>query len=203
MVASSTVSTSRTDRSCFRVRLVWHQQEYVFTVQALRRSDILALQSIPAQHEIELERAVLRRALVDQPYDQLEPDNQMPAGILSVLAKTVLRLSYAIPDSQQDLLGRVEQWVSTPEGRIELLAILFLHLPIQTLWQSTMLEWAAMARAAAMAAAMAGLSVQDWIERGEWKWNVTETPPVEERMGEQMIAPNVVQEYAFSWRKQP
>jgi len=175
----------------------------VFTVQALRRSDILALQSIPAQHEIELERAVLRRALVDQPYDQLEPDNQMPAGILSVLAKTVLRLSYAIPESQQDLLGRVEQWVSTPEGRIELLAILFLHLPIQTLWQSTMLEWAAMARAAAMAAAMAGLSVQDWIERGEWKWNVTETPPVEERMGEQMIAPNVVQEYAFSWRKQP
>ena len=195
---------SRTTGSRFRVRLVWHHRPFQFEVRPLVRHEILAVQSIPPERELELERTVLRFGLLDPDYDRFrQMEEQLPAGIPSVLARTVLHLSYATPDRQQELLQWVERWSSTPEGRVELLAMVFLHLPVQYLWRSEMKEWAVIARAAAMAAGAAGLAVQDWIERGEWKWNIPQAPPLEERVGDRVISPNLVEEYAFSWRKQP
>lgn len=179
----------------YLVRFRFRDRLYTFRFRLLNRAELLALSSL--QDDWLSEELVLRSCLVDPTYEQLLQE-WVPSGLLSTLARYIVRLSWGEPGQQQLLVERVQKWSQTQEGRLEILAMAFLRLPIDRLWRMTAPEWAMTMHAATFAAAAAGISVKDWLEHGELK------PPEPEGLLEtrgRQLAPNLVEEYGIQWRK--
>lgn len=193
---SWSLSVARPDcqyRAVFRFR----DLQYEFRFRLLVRAELMAISTLDQDWLVE--EFVLSRALIVPTVEQIG-QGWWPAGLFSSLARRILQLSWSDPSQQQELVQRVSGWAETQEGRLELLAMVFLHVPIGKLWAMTLPEWAMTVHAATMAAAGAGISVPDWLERGELKpvepEGVTETR-------NRPLAPGLVEEYGLQWRRSP
>lgn len=181
----------------YRVRYRFRERMYTFVFRLLQRAEVLTLSVL--DHDWLCEELVLSCCLIEPPYEQLLED-WFPAGILSALARHIVKLSWAEPGQQQELVKRVQSWASSEEGRLEILAMAYLHIPIGRLWSMTAPEWALTMHAATFAAAAAGISVKDWLERGELRAPEPEGL-IESR--NRPLAPNLIEEYGLQWRKRP
>jgi len=184
--------------------------EVRLVLRLLTRGDLITISSLlngnAPRDEMQREEAVLRLCLVDPTYDSLvKRYHEIPAGVITRAVQKLLHLSLGGAEQMDTTMKFVEWWRSTEEGRAELMAVCFLHIPLSMIWSMPMLEWASTVDAALTIAALNGLDTKKWMESGEISPIM---PPPEAQNTPPPNIPglpsgsNVQQEWSFQWRKQ-
>jgi len=176
-------------------------------VRQLRRFEWLTVQQLQLPTH-EAERLLLRIALL---YPDVSKLDSMWAGVASVLAQVIRRVSYLDqPQAGDQLQAWAEKQFDSVELRLETIAASVLNgVSLERLWNMPPEDWSVHIHAALHAATLSGMPIAEYIQggfqalveaiqqaRSAAGGGAPPAPP-----GPTSPGPGVMQEYAFEWRK--
>ncbi len=171
-------------------------------VRQLRRFEWMTLQQLDMPR-YELERLLLQLALISP---SIHVVDSLFAGVASVLAQVILRVSYI--DSERTQMA-LHQWAEgqfqSVELRMELIACTVLNgLSLEQLWSMPPEEWYLHVHAGIHAATLSGIPTAEYLQGGI---SALVEALSQSGHGRAPSAPQgggrsgVMEEYAFHWRK--
>jgi len=194
----------------------WWGEPHQFLVRVLTRGEMLRWMSLSIYSPSDAEEFAVRCALLN-PVDT----ESLPAGIVSSLAEAVLALSGILQDHPLSEYAGIQQevdtWLSTPEGRMEVVALTFLNgISLESLWSMNVFEWTKVVVAAMQGAVLAGADpnvIKTYVDSGiDGLANMVKQQRRSGQNVPQIASPvipmstsrraQIEPEWQFSWRKE-
>ena len=155
------------------------------------------------QHE--LERLLLYICLVTPSVSEVE---RMWAGVASVLAQSILRVSYMeSKESYMSLHQWAQSWFDSFDARLELIACMVLNgVSLEKLWMMPPEEWSVHVHAGLQASVLLGMGISEYVEGGMTAFmkvlrDQMRQAPSMSPSAVGGASPGMMEEYSFQWRK--
>jgi hypothetical protein len=184
----------------FRVRLKIVPDK-VFVIRQLRRYEWMTLQSVDMPRH-ELERLLLHMGLLVPSVAEVD---RMLAGVASVLAGAILRVSHLDSNDSANLLHQwAELWFNSVDSRLELVSCVVLNgVSLERLWMMSPEEWSVHMHAGIHASTLLGMAISEYIQGGlpAYLKAIREQASAVYGHGPASGQSGTMEEYSFQWRK--
>lgn len=148
-------------------------------------------EALRCEFQVDIEDSLCRACVV---YPDIDLDNCL-AGIPTTLARKILEASGMTEEGTELLQEEVEEWIISSSGKLEILMMGVLHLPLDQIRNMDPIDWFKSAGAAQLlAASMYGLDVDKFITMNpfERRSNKKPVPPAPNNPSGRVVPPILV-----------